>query len=284
MDRNQPINLKQVEELRGRIFARVFQSIVGQVVDADAVTQGLKQTLPSGISYDVLFESVRHLAGTTLTRTQAVELAWRLAANLKLLRNQIPVLPWAGQVDDEWIAFQILRMERVRNDFGKLGYYVTSRALTGTLATMLVNNFWADSAIYVVALELGFTRAGGKYPMANAMQLVGLRFAGLVEASRSRGRPTFFHVRCPASMQKWNRDTVLKLRLRVGDAKCPMNFAHECHRCAIGYERCIGSTHLRTYVSQDCLVCGEFAQAFDPEDYRGICINCSRKQRTKRKN
>lgn len=284
MDKTQPINLKQVEELRGRIFARVFHSTVNHVVNADTVASALQQLLPAGISYDVLFESVRHLAGITLTKTVGIETAWRLAANLKLLRNNVPVLPWAGQAEDEWAAFQILRMERTRNDYGKLGYYVVSRALTGTVATMKLNHFWADSAVQVVARELGFTKRRGKYPLSNSLQLVNLRFFGLVEAARSHGRPSFFHVQCSPSLQKWNRETVLRLRLRVGDNKCPMNYAHACHQCAVGYERCIGSTHLRTYTCRDCSVCNQQNQAFDPEDHSDMCINCSKKRRIKRKN
>ena len=277
-------NINEIERRRGRIVTQVLNNYVGQPIsDLDVFTRELQRTLPNGISFDTLFESVRNLAGVSLTRQSAVRLAWRLSGNLKLLKAGTAVPPWTTQFCDEWVPLQILRIERTRNSYNKVGYNASCRVLAGTPATMKIQHFWNVKATSAIACKIGFSQPWGKYPFKGGYSMVGLRILGLIEARRSRSQPSFFQVSCPASMLKWNRDNVLKLRCRADGLRCPNNYRHECTKCAIGYDRCPAGTHFRTYRIGTCSRCATENSLFDPEDIMPDCVECMRKERMKKR-
>ncbi len=238
--------------------------------------------LPSGVPYDTLFESVRYMAGRVLTDKEAVRLAWRLAGNLPALVAGQSVPPWAMQRSDEWVPLQVMRIHRTRNAKGKTGIMLTARVLAGTPAPLAVSTFWGLPVAKYVASKIGFSKPWRQYAYSNPEDIVGLRFYGLIEAARSREKPEFHEVECPASVQKWNRDHVLKLRLRVG-LKCPAEFDHKCSQCPYGYDRCDAGTHPKTYTIGNCANCGKIDTLFDPDEiastYCLTCANAARMQR-----
>ena len=277
-----PINILDVERRRDGIVERALRQYYSQPVDVDRLTRSIMAILPQGVRYDQIFESVRYLAGHTLDELESIRLAWRLAGNLPALKDGKPVSPWTVQHADEWVPLQILRIQRTRNAKDKLGYSVTSRVMAGTPAPLKVNSFWGVRAVHFVASVLGFSKHWHRYPFTVADELVGLRFFGLIEAARSRGRPEFHEIECPDSLIKWNRESILKLRLRVG-LKCPMNFEHECHQCALGYDRCAAATHPQTFTAGYCASCGLAAAPFDPSDPSHHCVHCTTATRTRRR-
>ena len=143
---------------------------------------------------------------------------------------------------------------------------------------MQVDHFWSVKAVGMIGRKLGFSSSHGKYPFKGARNLTNLRFVGFVEAEKSKGRPKFWQIDCPGSMVKWNRDNVLKLRLRVGK-ECPFNYHHDCTQCAVGYDQCAGGTHLRTYTLGHCSNCQTSDTVFDPEDTLPHCVQCMRRDR-----
>lgn len=266
------INLRDVERRRDAIVNQVLSQYYSQPVNIEQLTRALLGELPQGITYDQIFESVRYLSGRSLTDVDAIRLAWRLAANIPALRAGRPVAPWTVQHVDEWVPLQVLRVQKTRNSKDKIGYEVTTRVMAGTPAPLKIISFWGVRVVRFVAFKVGFSWK--QYKFTKCADLVGLRFYGLIEAARSRGKPEFHEIECPDSMVKWNRDNVLRLRMRVG-MKCPVGFTHQCHQCAYGYDRCPAGTHAKTFTVGPCAGCGNQEAAFDPDEIHPHCVQCA---------
>jgi hypothetical protein len=273
--------IKDIETKRDRLVSIVFAPLVGTVINAENLTRQILDTLP-GIPADAMFESVRYLAGTTLTHMESVTLAWRIAGNIPTLKAGLPVQPWTFQRVDEWLPLQVLRMDIERNRYNRLGYDVTFRVLAGSACPNKINRFWTLPSMHVISQELGFSKPWGKFPFKHPKDLIRLRLTGLVEAEKSRTQPVFHAVTCSDAMIKYNREQVLRLRLRVG-MECPHRYAHECVRCAVGYDSCPAGTHASTYYLGNCLRCGQNNVLFDPEQRSQDCITCNDSERLKTK-
>ncbi len=285
MARLPSFNLAEIFRRRERLRTRVLDQYVGTTVDGDALdrlTAALRTALPSGATGDAVFESVRYLAGKELTANEALRLAWRLAGNMPRLREGQAVGPWSAQPVNEWVPLQVLRAVPGRNSRDHRGTELSLRVLAGSPCPMRINAFWKRKAIRFVAYRVGFSRwRDGTYPFQKAQQLVGLRFMGLIEAERSRTRPEFHELECPQSYVNWNRNEVLRLRLRV-DQNCPNGWVHACHNCVVGYDECVAGTHKENYEVGTCNQCGHVGVFFDPEDHSLHCINCTTRIRLRR--
>lgn len=277
------VNLHVVESKRDELARYVFQPLTGQQINVDLLAGSLLERLPDGVRYDTIFESIRYLAGQELTEVEGMRAAWRLAGNLKRLKEGHAVPPWAMQRDDEWVPLQVLRVQKSRNQKDVIGCAITVRAMAGTPAPLKITHFWGSKIARFVSGKIGFSAPWGKYPFKNVEDLVGLRFYGLVEAARSREKPEFHEVACTDSMCDWNRKQVLKLRLRVG-MKCPANFDHACHLCPYGYDRCTAAVHALTFTAGPCANCGNQQAAFDPENTSPHCVMCAEAFRMRRRN
>ena len=275
-------NMPAMEKRRRQMLSEVLESKVGQEVNLDQLTTQLRQYIP-GVRFDTLFESLRYLAGRQLSRRDIYALAIRLSGNLGRLKANKVVLPWTSQPYDEWVPVKVLRMVKTRNSRDKIGYDTTFKSFAGLSAGMRIQTFWMSRVTSVIASQVGFSKPWGKYPFRNSLDLVGLRLLVHIEAERSRDRPVFYEVNCPPPFVKWNRENILKLRVRADGYTCPFNFMHQCHQCAVGYEQCVGATHYRTYTTGDCTVCGASSTLFDPEDPGGSCIACINRIRTQRR-
>lgn len=278
-------NLGNVERLRDRLVTSVFADWYGRTPvggDLPELVRAVRAALPNGIAYDAVFESMRYVAGQQLTPLACLELAWRLAGNIPRLREGRPAPPWASQPEDEWVPVSVCRCLPRRNHRHKLGYHYTFRVLAGTPCPMVIYNFWAETAVRVVSRAIGFTPPWGKYPLQRGPQFVGLRMLVKIEAQRSMHTPTFFEVRCPQSLFRWNRQNVLKLRFRDG-MTCPRGWTHACHQCVIGYRECPAGTHRENYTRGFCDKCGQHG-FFDPDRRTDHCIQCDDKERRKRQN
>jgi|GEM_PF-4177811 len=265
-------NIPEVERRRDRIVARLANQLDSDV-DIDKLTEGLLRALPASVSRDAVFESARYLAGRKLVSKDATRLAWRLAGNIKLLKEGQSVAPWTVQQFNEWVPLQILRCYRTKDRKDRLAFDFQLRVLAGSSCAMNINAMWGPRVVRMVAYKIGFSR-WGKYPFKDASDLVGLRFLGYVEAKRSRSFPEFHEVECPTSMVTRNRNDVLKLRLRVDETRCPKTFTHPCRVCAIGYDQCAAGTHYYTYTLGQCNNCGTQAP-FDQGDPSPYCVECS---------
>lgn len=261
-------------------LSRALSPFVGAVVDyacLEYLVAGCSATLGSDAWRPVLFESLRYLTGLPqLTSAEVGTVARRLAGNAGYGRApDRAILPWRGFAQDEWLALQVMRCWPVLDYRHERAYLYRMYVLAGTAAGMLVEKTLSPAAARVVARRCGFSRPRGKYPYRHGADLVGLRVAGLADAAKSHERVVIGEFFGPSRLVTWNREHVLRRRLRVGGERCPERFLHRCSQCAIGYDRCAAGTHAMTYEIGNCSECGEADAVFDPEDRSGVCVGCA---------
>lgn len=268
---------------RDRLIASCIEPHLDQRVEGELIqtlARSLRRCLPSQVTYDTVFESIRYLAGRALTRKEGTELAWRLAGNLPALKAGRPAGPWSTQQEKEWVPLQILAAAPYRNTRNKLGYNFEFRALAGSPCPMKLRAFWTKDLTRALASRLGFSRwRDGRYPFHHSSEFVGLRLLGELEPARSQYVPTFYEVAVPDSFVKWNRDNVLRIRCRVDD--CPRGYTGACRHCAVGYVECPAATHRLNYRQVFCNKCGEL-KWFDLDLADDRCIDCQYKQLLKK--
>lgn len=277
-------NLTDIERRRDRIVREVFTERTNLLVDGPMVNElidALQHRLLRGTSRDALFESIRGLAGKPLTAQTAMQTAWRLAGNMRRLREGKAVPPWTAQTQKEWVPLHILGCLPGRNQKGDIGYTFSFRALAGSCCPLVLRNFWSTGIVRYVAPNIGFSRGfETKYPFHKAPELVGLRLMGELDPQKSRFEPTFWSMEFPPNLVQWNRDVVLRQRLRV--IPCPRSLTEPCRNCVVGYNECVGATHKYTYEQRFCMSCGENSW-FDPELGFERCVKCCHKQLTQKK-
>lgn len=247
------------------------QLITGSVIYE--MPEQLLTALPPTVSRNAVFESVRVMAGTTLTPKALATFAWRLAGNVDRLNDGEPVLPWARQLQDELVPVCVERVIPARRK-DKNGFIFSCRALAGTPCTELFPQFFSVNSCRAVSRVIGFsTNSWGSLQYAGiGMHFVNLLFFAHVEAERSRERPYFRQVSVTSSMLKHNKE-LLSVRCRT--APCPQGFQHACTNCFIGYNECPFAVHAKTYTEAHCRTCDSIS-FFDPENIGVMCVNCSR--------
>lgn len=225
--------------------------------------------LPETVARTAVFDSIRALAGTILTRPAAGELAWRLAGNVDRLIAGVPVLPWTRQIADEFVPVCV---ESVRPYFRKnnSGQLLRCRAVAGTPCPMEFTQFLSDGNCRAISRALGFSAPWGQYPYTAPAQFVNLLFFAHVEASRSGETPYFSRVSASDSMVKANRQ-LLEVRCRV--VPCPQGYDHPCANCWVGHDSCEYAVHPRTYEPRYCDSC-KINGFFDPDDNGLMCVRC----------
>jgi len=250
------------------------QQISGNVIYAAA--DRLLSALPQTVSRNAVFESIRVLAGTTLTAKAIALLAWRLAGNLDRLNAGDAVLPWTRQLHDEIVPICVERViPATRKD--KSGFIFSCRALAGTPCTELFPQFFSANSCRAIARAIGFsTNSWGPLQYSGiGMHFVNLLFFAHIEADRSRERPFFRQVSVTSSMLKHNKEL---LAVRCRQIPCPENYNHACVNCFVGYNECPFAVHAKTYVEAHCRNCNS-TSFFDPESAGVMCVNCCRVNR-----
>jgi hypothetical protein len=250
------------------------QPVTGNIIYE--VADRLLSALPPVVSRNAVFESIRVLAGTTLSHKAAAMLAWRLAGNLDKLVDGEPVLPWTRQLYDEIVPVCVERViPAKRRD--KSGFIFSCRALAGSPCTELFPQFFSTNSCRAISRLVGFsTNSWGPYQYAGiGMHFVNLMFFAHIEAERSREKPYFRQVSVTSSMLKHNKGL---LAVRCRTAPCPEGFQHACTNCFVGYNECPFAVHAKTYVESHCHNCDTVA-FFDPESPGVMCVNCCRVNR-----
>ena len=279
--------LKEVFALKAKIQTDPeMRGYLGKVLAADdylAVVKRLRDLLPPHIELKPLWESIIHWAGIPLTETRLRQEAWRLAGNVRLLRNGFPVPPWRLQERNEWIPLQIIDQVPYRNRKGHAGAVMTFRALAGPPAGLLAERFWTFRLGGFVARQIGFTAPFDKYPFERLQELTGMRLYGLVLAEKSVGKLFFDKVAAPQAVITYNRK-LLKDRLREpGGFVCPHKYTHQCCACPVGYDKCHCAVHPRTYVHGVCDKCGKRAWMDPLRVSLRLCEECYIVQQLNRK-
>lgn len=272
-------SLKRVFDLRDKITfdanadcTCIGSELVGEVVDD--LAEYIGKFFPS-VNLDVIYESVRHLAGKDLDLSVLQKLAWRLAGNAHVLRAGLPVHPWTAQREQEWVPLQITRVSPARNRNGEPGAHVYYLVLAGSPCPTQIVQHKKSNWFFVAARMMGFSKRNGRRPYSDPSQLVGLRLYGMLDPALGIHDPNFYEIRCPPSCMTHNKE-ILKVRLRDGKS-CPNDYTHVCHECVIGWSECEAGTHRYTYYSAFCNEC-QSDNMFDPEQESRFCVNCTNKR------
>jgi hypothetical protein len=271
---NLPVIEAKREQLATAIIDYVGTELVGDQFSQLALD--LQEQLP-GVDVEVIARSLYTLVGTTLTKAQATQTAWRLAGNLTTLKKGEPVGPWTRQDHLEWIPLQVIEVLPGRNHRKEFGSYVHTRVLAGTACPMRLQTFWNNKKCAFMASRLGFSRPYGKSKVEKIfynrpVELTNMRLLGLLEPELTRdGRPGFWRVTCTPGLLSWNKRLLLA-RAHI-DPPCPEGYNHQCYQCPIGYDRCPAGCHPNTWEWKVCPECEKKGWC-DPGHPRFICINC----------
>lgn len=262
-------NLARMFRLREKLFLAfkpfIGTQIVGQTL-RDLFEDGLK-ALPPTVASDAFFESVCALAGQELTRQLALDFAGRIAGNVGMLINSLPVFPWTRQIRDEWVPVQVVRVDPARRN-NRDGFIFHCRALAGTPCGMLFEQFLSRGSCAAIAHVVGFSRT---MPYSTAQHFANLRMWVEVEAAKSAESPHFQQVDCTAAMKAYNKKLI---GIRTRAVPCPRNFAHPCEHCELGYADCPAAVFPLRLEKKLCPSCEQEAY-FDPARNTAVCMGCA---------
>lgn len=264
---------KQIFNRRGQIF-EVLRPYVDQQITGDtifALTDSILTALPDTVSRNAIFESIRIMAGTTLTNKIAAKFAWRLAGNTDLLMAGEPVLPWTRQMHDELVPVCVERVTPMRRK-DKYGYLFHCRVLAGTPCAEVITQFFSANSCRAISRVVGFsTNSWGPFQYGGVgVHFVNLLFFAHLDAAKSRDKPVFYKVSVSSSMLKINKQL---LSVRCRQAPCPIGYEHACANCPVGYDECSFAVHAKTFVEAYCRSC-KTDSFFDPESDGVMCVNC----------
>ncbi|NDD53097.1 hypothetical protein EBZ39_04320 [bacterium] len=267
-----PFSYARLRQCRDKLAERALRPYIDANVAGETlrdICRDVLAELPASVSQPAVFDSIRALAGTRLSRQAAYGLAWRLAGNIETLKAGLPVLPWTRQLEDELVPVCV---EGVRPYKRKTtsGYILECRAVGGTPTAMLITPFFSQNSCRAISQTLGFSAPWGAYPYTTAMHFLNLLFFAHVEAERSREQPVFSKVSVSSSMLRDNRGLI---EVRTRARPCPEGYEHSCVHCWLGADQCMFATHQRTYVTRFCPACQTDA-FFDPRDSGVMCVRC----------
>ena len=267
-----PFSYKRLRERRDRITTVALRPYVDANIVSDTLRDMCRDILaemPDSVSQLAVFDSVRALAGTKLTRKTASELAWRLAGNLDKLTAGQAVLPWTRQIDDEIVPIIVENVRPFKRK-NTPGFIFSCRVLAGSSCPMTFTQFLSKASCGAISQSIGFSKSWGPYPYTSALHFVNLLFFAHIEAARSRETPFFLKVSASSSMIKENRG---RIEVRTRARPCPDQYEHACIHCWLGYDQCAYATHPRTYESRHCSNCNADG-FFDPADNGLLCVRC----------
>jgi hypothetical protein len=284
--------IKQVLQLR-QTLRRGVSKFEGAVVKAgkyEALVRVVRSFLPQAVKYDVLFESLRHLAGIKLKRSVLDATMWRIAGNLHTLRAGKPVSPWVAQGASEWVPAQITKVQlrRQRYDSGELGHEFVFQILAGSSCPLVVRQWWSLRRTHYVARYRDSDKNGFMFPtrrnratrpklFADARQLVSLRCLLLIEEEYCEPKePGFRQISFSSSIAQWNSKMNLRRARLTAEYGCPFNYSplSPCYTCFRGLNQCPLATHALTYEYRPCPRCKEAEAAFDPAENWTVCLAC----------
>jgi hypothetical protein len=263
---------QRLKARRDKIFFNGLRAYTDAKLSGDTVNDvcnDVAACLPDSVSRSALFESIRVLAGTTLTQQNAKTLAWRLAGNIDKLIDGKPAFPWTQQLEDEIVPVCVEDIKPTHRR--KIsGYSFKCRALAGSPCPMSFTEFVSAASCRAISRTLGFSAPWGPYPYSTPLQFVNLLFFAHIEAARSRNVPSFMRVTASSSMVAVNRE---KIEVRCRAKPCPDGFEHPCASCWAGYDQCPYGVHPQTYIVQHCNTCNSDG-FFNPGESNIACQQC----------
>lgn len=270
--KNLPFSYRRTLERRDKICQLALRPYINMPLTGDTVADVAKDVMavmPANTPKGAVYDTIRVLAGTTLTRKEVAALAWRMAGNMDKLLAGHPVLPWTQQLADERVPVLIEKVVMARRK-KMSGVVLHCRALAGTPCPMLFTEFVTLRSCSAISRALGFSAPWGPFPYSTPMYFVNLMFFAHIEAARSNIQPSFVKVSASSSMVKENRT---KIEIRCRARPCPQQFTHSCAFCWLGYDNCEAAVHPTTYVVRECTEC-KTGGWFVPGEDSMICQQC----------
>lgn len=225
------------------------------------------------------------LLGEIADNVTIVDFCHRVAGNLGRLRMNRPVLKTVSLREPTWLPLQVVDVRPYTVKKGPRAgscAYVTLKVMAGVLCPTKYRFSWTFGACEMLAERCGYTvlnarrRSPRGWPFADARQLVGCRYASLVEPFMVGDQPRMTHASVVPDMRKHNL-RLIAMRLRTtAEYRCPQGrpMSFPCHACPTGYKRCGAATHSDDYVVAVCSKCNKqaFAESATPPV---ICVNCA---------
>lgn len=279
-------NIANVFKLRKKILEDLdvigFLDATPAGMDFDEFVGLLHRLLPKRIPRETIYDSCMALVGEKLTKQVLDDLAWRLAGNVRRLRNGHPVLPWDGQMDLEWVPVQVLEVGIAASRRGKVGGSFLLKVLAGQSCPNEFHTFWTKKFCHTFARNLGFSRwNSGPHPLDDVRQMVNFRFYASIVPETSVLK--LEQITESSSFRDWNANYLQRRKRTTGKFDCPRDFHLElrCHHCFVGQDECAVSLHPTTYFKWDCPECCQEKWFEDERDT--ICVDCKIVNAIKRK-
>jgi len=280
MDKMPRYNIPAILRLRDKLYDTLNEFVAAELIGETFArfVNSAVEVLPKNIPHETVFTSLLSLTGSEVTLTLAMEVAWRLAGNLRKLKAGIAVPQWTRQTATEWVPVQILEMVPGENYRKERGYHAHMRVLAGSPCPMRISKFWSQRYCSWMARNFGFSRPHRKtkglcIAYHHGSEFTNLRLMVLLDPQLTKdGKPGFDTTSITSGMKNWN-STIMKARAHVSPP-CPEKYEHPCHMCYIGYDRCLAGTHPRTWEARYCTGCNQDAW-FDPKADTPVCITCS---------
>jgi hypothetical protein len=265
-----------------------FSNYIGRDVQAHEYIDFVRQVselMPAGVRRKALHDSLVCFHGRPVTNDLVVDMSWRLAGNIDLLREGVPVTTDVALTRKGWCAVQIVKVtptvinRHTRNK--QRGSNLTLFVLTGHAAGVTINRFRSMGQMYSLSRLMGFSAPHKQLPYRDERELFGLRFGALMDPSCVSKEGTIWYSDscCEGTMLSRNKQ-ILSRRNRI-DFACPLGKDAEsfpCFRCWKGTESCSASVHLKDYEEDYCEYCKQDS-LFDPDTIHPIhnmCVNCNR--------
>jgi len=242
------VQIDRIYKLRDRLAEYDLLEYHGLPLEGETLSKlalRLSRRLPGKIARQVLFESIRDMAGQIADLPTLKRLCWRLAANVPRLKCGESIPAWTVQRVSEWAPAQVMTCVKGVNAFNRPGGTYRIRILAGRPASMLIMKFWTSNLAAYFGRNMGYSRLR---PLRDISELVNLRLMLYLEPEFSWDEPGFRHIECPDNLLKWNRKIIGFRYRKVGrtDWPCPRNYIHPCHDCHVGYVDCPAATHPHT--------------------------------------
>ncbi len=247
--------------------------------------------LPKGTDKQALRDSIRNLVGQKLTGQLLDETCWRLAGNIKRLKQTRAVPPWSVQRYPEWVPAQIIkvRLQRGGKRGLEFGHEITFRILAGTSCPNLIVQWWSRNKFRYLAHNrdeqgngFGFVRVfrdkPSPYEYHYPNEFVTLRCLLLIEPECCDVEgPNFKEISHSSGTSAWNR-VQQKYRARIeAPYLCIKKLSRDmlCHQCPFGLDVCRAATHSKTYQLRPCSQCNDAKAVHDPADkLNSVCVDC----------
>ncbi len=239
----------------GEDFVRFCRSFSGSINHI-----GIKGTI-------AVDQSLAHLVSRELTAEMIYNASWRIAGNVKQIKDGRPVQPWTQASQPSWCPIQFMEMKRKEGDKDDV-VWMETLVLAGPACPSRFMKRLTIKACSYVASKSGFGPVWTQSAYRHPLDLVSMRMVALV--SNDKYGTTFTELRCPDSMKGWNKKT-LSHRARIS-LPCQFEFTHACRQCPVGYDRCQAAVHPNTREFKICMKCGD---EYWHEPSGSICIRCA---------